>query len=137
MSEINDLDQIIASLNPALIPGEYVFITRPTGAYGDGAELAPFAVVAEREGLTLVVEKQRADAAGESYQTTFRLITLQVHSSLEAVGLTASIATSLAQRNICVNIVAGFFHDHLFVQTARAEEAIEALSELSAANKRG
>lgn len=55
-----------------------------------------------------------------------------MHSSLEAVGLTAAVAARLAEPGISANVVAGFFHDHVFVPWARREEAVEALWGLAA-----
>ena len=56
-----------------------------------------------------------------------RCITLTVHSSLEAVGLTAAIATELARFGVSANVVAAYFHDHVFVPSAQAEQALAAL----------
>ncbi|TWT82689.1 ACT domain protein [Planctomycetes bacterium CA13] len=130
MSGITDLRTLLASLKPVLVDGEFVFVSRPLGKYGDGVELNPIATFAENEGLTLVIPKDRADAAGEQYCGIFRMITLQVHSSLEAVGLTATVANILAKRGISTNLVAAFYHDHLFVPSSRPQDAIDALTEL-------
>jgi hypothetical protein len=130
MSGITDLRTLITTLKPSLRPGNFVFITRPLATYGDGAELKPIAAVTENEGLTLVVPKNRADDAGEQYDGVFRMITLQVHSSLNAVGLTAIVADALTRRDISANVYSAFYHDHLFVPSSRAHDAINALAEL-------
>ena len=132
MSGITDLAKLLSSLKPKLIDGEFVFLTLPDGRYGDGKELHPVASFAEPEGLTLIVPKGRAEAAGVDFDGVFRLISLQVHSSLEAVGLTAAVAEALAAKGISANVVAAFYHDHLFVPASRADEALNALSELAA-----
>lgn len=85
----------------------------------------------EAEGLTLVIPKQRADQHGIAYEGTFRCITLSVHSSLEAVGLTAVIATKLTEHNISANVIAAYYHDHVFVQNGRAEDALSVLKALA------
>ncbi|MCA9947333.1 MAG: ACT domain-containing protein, partial [Anaerolineales bacterium] len=108
-----------------------VFCPMGNGRYGDHPELEPIASFMEAEGLTLVIPKHRADAYGIPYGAVFKCITLSVHSSLEAVGLTAVIATKLAEHNISANVIAAFYHDHVFVQNGRAEEALAALEELA------
>lgn len=131
MSGITDLRTLLASMQPALADGEFVFCTLPGARYGAGAEHAPVASFAEEEGLTLVLPRERADAAGLPYAGAFRMLTLRVHSSLEAVGLTAAVAACLTERGISANVVAAFFHDHVFVPAERAAEALDALWSLS------
>jgi hypothetical protein len=82
--------------------------------------------------LTLVVRKETALAAGADFDGVFRMITLQVHSSLEAIGLTAAVAGVLAERGISANVIAGFHHDHVFVPATMADDAIAALSAMEA-----
>ncbi|SMP60922.1 hypothetical protein SAMN06265222_10719 [Neorhodopirellula lusitana] len=133
MNAITDLSTLLATLNPSLVDGEFVFITRADGRYGDGAGLNPIAAFMEEEGLTLVVPKEKADGSREEYQGEFRMITLRVHSSLEAVGLTAAVASALAKHGISVNAMAAFYHDHLFVPSSRADEAMVVLREFMSA----
>ena len=131
MSGIDDLSVFLSSMQPTLRDGEFVFISRPGASYGDGAELDPVAAIVEYEGLTLVLPRERADVSGVPYNGTFRMVTLQVHSSLVAVGLTAAVSAALAQRGISANVVAAFYHDHVFVPTERADEAVDALAALA------
>ena len=91
----------------------------------------PVAAIVETEGLTLVLPRTRADAAGLGYDSVFRRITLEVHSSLDAVGLTAAFSAALTEQGISANVVAGYFHDHLFVQADAAGHAIAALEALA------
>ena len=100
-------------------------------AYGDFRELNPLAAFAEAEGLTLVVPRPLADKQGLGYASVFKGITLTVHSSLEAVGLTAAVATKLTEHNISANVIAGYYHDHVFVQSDRADDALAALREFA------
>ncbi|RMZ62486.1 ACT domain-containing protein, partial [Vibrio anguillarum] len=101
------------------------------GALADYLHLEPVATFQEREGLTLVVEQQKAVAAQLDFESVFSLITLTVHSSLEAVGLTAAFATKLASYGISANVIAGYYHDHIFVQQEKAEKAMAALKEFA------
>lgn len=131
MSGETDLEALLARMSPRLLDGEFVFLSFADGAYGDRAELEPVAAVREDEGLTLIVPRHLADAHGLAYESVFRAITLQVHSSLDAVGLTAAFAARLAERGISANVVAGFYHDHVYVQRDAAAGALEALESLS------
>ena len=125
MSGLTDLDQLLAHLDPLLREGEYVFVT----VEGDTAseELRPLATFVEDEGLSLIVERGRAEAAGLAFEGAFRCITLTVHSSLDAVGLTAAVEGALAEAGISANVVAAFHHDHVFVPVADAERALAVL----------
>lgn len=131
MNGITDLVLLLASLRPALAEGEFVFLSFAGAAYGDQAELEPIASFMEDEGLTLIVPRRRADAAGLTYEVSFRKITLGVHSSLIAVGLTQAVAQCLAERGISANVVAAFHHDHVFVPSDVAVPALEALEDLA------
>jgi hypothetical protein len=131
MTGETDLSKMLASLKPKLRDGEYVFCVLENGRYGDHPELEPIASFMEAEGFTLVIPKHRADKHGIPYEAVFRCITLSVHSSLEAVGLTAVIATRLTEHNISANVIAAYYHDHVFVQATCAEDALFALSELA------
>lgn len=127
------LPALLATLDPALVDGVWVFARAPVA--GDAGTLASFvaasfATVHEAEGLTLVMPE--ALARDHSLEAAFRcrIITLTVHSSLDAVGLLATVTRPLADAGISVNPLAGFFHDHLCVPPERADEAITRLREL-------
>lgn len=115
-------------MSPGLIEGEYVFCTLPEARYGDYAETEPIASFAEAEGMTLVVSKDAAEKHDLSFDGVFKCITLGVHSSLAAVGLTAAVTRKLAEHGIAANVIAAYFHDHVFVQSEFAERAIGILS---------
>ena len=66
-----------------------------------------------------------------SYQFIASWITLKIHSSLEAVGLTAAFSNELAKYNISCNVVAGYYHDHIFVDHKEGEETIKILTAFS------
>jgi len=129
MTGERDLPTLLAQLAPVLMEGEFVFLSFPDAHYGDHAELAPVAACRESEGWTLVVPKATADAHGLAYQGTFQAITLSVHSSLQAIGLSAWVAQRLAEHQISANVVAGFYHDHIFVPTGDSERALIALKQ--------
>lgn len=80
--------------------------------------------------MTLVLAKDKADEAGLQYEGAFRQITLTVHSSLAAVGLTAAVSTKLTSKDISANVIAAYYHDHIFVSNNKAEQALSALKEL-------
>ena len=92
--------------------------------------LDPIATVREDEGLTLVVSQAEADAAGLSYEAPQAWITLRVHSSLAAVGMTAAVSAALTQEGISCNVVAAVHHDHIFVPLERGAEARQVLAAL-------
>lgn len=131
MSGEANLQRLLETLAPARLPGEFVFVTLPAATYGEHSELEPIASFVEAEGLTLVVPSALADARGHDVGAPFACITLKVHSSLEAVGLTAVVSRTLADRGISANVIAGYFHDHVFVPAGRADEAVELLRDLS------
>lgn len=125
-----NLDRLLLTMQPVLAAGEYMFSTLPPGARVP-AGLTPIATFREVEGLTLILPSAEAVAAALPVSYPCRLITLNVHSSLEAVGFLARISAHLAAHGLPVNAVAGYFHDHLFVPAARAEEALALLQELT------
>jgi len=126
-----DLKKMLATLSPELQSSEFVFCS-VKGELTDYLKLNPIASFQEQEGLTIVLSLKSAKSAGLSYSTVFKQITLQVHSSLDAVGLTAAFASKLTEHGISANVIAGYYHDHIFVQTDKADLAINALLELTA-----
>jgi hypothetical protein len=126
-----ELDKLLQAISPTLIAGEFVFCSFVKARYGDHAELDPIATVSENEGLTLVVPKSKADKHQIKYESVFKGITLKVHSSLDAVGLTAAFSAKLTEHGISANVIAGYFHDHIFVQSELADKAIAAINELT------
>jgi len=127
-SGIAGLARLLAAMEPVLGEGEFAFCTLAEPA--DVARLRPWATITETEGATVILPRADADQASLAYAGAFRRITLTVHSSLTAVGLTAAVATQLAKRGISANVVAGFYHDHVFVPAHQAEAALAALREL-------
>lgn len=133
MSGEMQLTKLLSSLSAELVDGLFVFVTLPDTSLPAG--LVPKMIFQEAEGTTLILLKDEAEAAGLAYEFPCRMITLNVHSSLEAVGFLARVATELAGHDMGVNPVAGFFHDHLFVPDGREQDALEALARLAALNQ--
>lgn len=124
-----DLSILLRSLSAKLDDGVYVFVT--VSEVDLPASLMPRMVFKEAEGTTLILLQEEAEAAQLDYEFPCRMITLNVHSSLEAVGFIARVATELAKHNMGVNPVSGFYHDHLFVPDGRESEAMEVLAKLA------
>ena len=127
MSGETNLEQLLVSMQPKLLDPHYVFCTIQATDLANCLHMKPIATFQEAEGLTLVLEQAMADAHKLVYDSVFRCITLTVHSSLDAVGLTAAVATKLAEHDISANVIAAFYHDHIFVQAKRADAAMQAL----------
>ncbi|OPY97274.1 ribonuclease H [Bradyrhizobium sacchari] len=126
MTGERDLDALLSNMKPELLDGIFVFCTVATSA-SIPATINPLLTFREREGTTLVVPHEQAEAAGLRYAFPSRLITLTVHSALDAVGFLAAITARLAEAGISVNAVSAFHHDHLFVPVDRADEAMALL----------
>lgn len=126
-----DLVKLLQSLQPRLFDAEYGYGYLPQGQ-GLPSGLRPFATVSETEGLSVVAPLPDLVAAGIASDGGWARISLSVHSDLEAVGLTAAISTGLTKAGISANVIAGYFHDHVFVQWHRRAEAMHVLSHLSA-----
>ena len=124
------LATLLRSMSPHLNDGDYVFCTLPDNHIPQGCEV--IGSFREQEGLTLIVERQQAEQAGLNFDYVAAWITLNVHSALEAVGLTAAFASALGKAAISCNVIAGYYHDHLFVGRADAERAMDVLRQLAA-----
>jgi len=134
MAGETDLKTLLASMTPELLDDTYVFATLAPGVpRPEGLE--PVMVFREREGTTLIVTEDAAKAAGLSASFRCRMITLNIHSSLEAVGFLAAITKRLASAGMGVNPVSAFYHDHLFVPAERAQEALVLLRQLAKENR--
>ncbi len=130
MSGELDLGALLRTVSARLVDGVFVFATIPDDAVPDG--IAPRMMFREAEGTTLILRQSEAEAAGLAYEFPCRMITLDVHSSLEAVGFIAYIATALAEKGMGVNPVSGFYHDHLFVPDGREQDALRVIEQIAA-----
>jgi uncharacterized protein len=125
-----NLSVLIKNMQPLLHEGVYVFCSVSRLVSFDIDSILFF--FKEKEGFTLVLEKTYADTEGVVYTSTFAWITLEIHSALDAVGLTAAFSTALGDAGISCNVVAGFYHDHIFVQYDLRHKAVAVLQALSA-----
>jgi hypothetical protein len=126
---VRDAREMVSGMKPELKPGQYVFCA---AGDRDWAALEPLAMFREAEGVSLILKQGEAEAAGFPVQGPMALITLNVYSALDGVGLTAAVATALAQAGIACNMVAALNHDHVFVSADRADEALAILLDLQA-----
>jgi uncharacterized protein len=121
------LTALLAGMTPRLRPGRYVFATVPSGSVVPRAAVV---TVAEDEGVTVVVPAEAAQGLDGEYPCAW--ITLEVRSSLAAVGFLAAVTGALADAGISANPVSGFHHDHLFVPWDRRGDALAVLEGLAA-----
>ena len=129
MSGETDLARLLQNMQPEYNPGEYVFCV--LDSFEQGAALKPVCMVHEKEGVTVILPREQADALLLSYSLVCAWITLTVHSALEAVGLTAAVSRALAEEDISCNVVAAYYHDHLFIPVEDGDRAMKALSALT------
>jgi hypothetical protein len=121
-----DLHILLSQMQPVLAEEEFVFCTlSPARAEKYLAICQGF--FREKEGITLILAKNDAELDSLTCSRSFRKISLMVHSSLEAVGFLARITEVLAAQGISVNVISGYYHDHLFVRADQAEEVLHTL----------
>lgn len=125
----NNLKKLIQNMDAKIHNTEFVFCTVPHNRIKE-IKLDAICEFNEAEGVTLIVAKNKAKEKGLSYQFACKMITLKIHSDLNAIGFLAAVTDAFAEKNIPVNAVSAYFHDHLFVPTDKAEEAMLVLSEL-------
>lgn len=121
------LESLLQNLAPRLNTGEFVF------CIDDGRVVESEFVIGsfrEHEGRTIVLPREKAEQLGLDYEAVMSWITLDVDSSLQAIGLTARVATALAQDGIACNVIAAYHHDHLFIPSEDATRAMDILNAL-------
>jgi hypothetical protein len=125
MTGETNLASLLQNMKPERNAGEYVFCL--VDSLQRAAELQPLCTFQEKEGITVILSKEQADTESIQYSIVCAWITLTVHSSLEAVGLTAAVSKALTEENISCNVVAAYYHDHIFVPIKDAEHAMKTL----------
>ena len=129
MAGEKNLDILIKEMTPKLNDGDYVFCTvKNLEQINRNDTLCEFK---EAEGTTIVIERNKADFLKLKYEYIASWITLTIHSSLDAVGLTALFSKELAKHTISCNVIAGYYHDHIFVDKNDANKAIKVLKNLT------
>jgi hypothetical protein len=129
MTGERDLAKLLGSANPSVHPDEFVYCTLPASDLPSGVKAV--CLFREAEGITLILPRSVADANALPYIFPCRMITLNVHSALDAVGFLATIMSKLAAHGISTNAVSAYYHDHLFVPSERTEEALGLLKNLA------
>jgi uncharacterized protein len=129
MTGETNLSTLLAAMTPRLNEGVYVFCCIDEAFQINTADI--LCSFREKEGLTVIVKKEVADKLKLDYSFTASWITLTVHSSLEAIGLTAAFSKALAEKGISCNVVSAFYHDHIFVASHDTDKAMETLRRLS------
>ncbi|WP_024768241.1 ACT domain-containing protein [Aquimarina macrocephali] len=129
MSGETNLTTLIRNMSPVLQAGEFVFSTvKNTDNIPREDSIGEFK---EQEGVTIILDRKKAEQLNLSYEYIASWITLKIHSSLDAVGLTAIFSTELAKHKISCNVIAGYYHDHIFVDKKDENKAISVLKKLS------
>ncbi len=127
--DYTDLAYLLQNMEPYLHPHSYVFAVVP---FSSSIKKEDFLMsFKEEEGMTLIMEKSLADQYQLNYDHLFNMITLKIHSDLDAVGFTAVFSNALAEENISCNVVSGYYHDHIFVDSKDGDKALNCLINLS------
>ncbi|QEC75512.1 ACT domain-containing protein [Mucilaginibacter ginsenosidivorax] len=129
MAGETNLDNLLRNMTPLLNEGDYVYCTVTDIDTIDIKNV--LGIFKEEEAVTVILKKEIADQLGLKYEYIAAWITLTIHSSLEATGLTAAFAAALAKEAISCNVVAAYYHDHIFVAKKDAERAMAALKNLA------
>lgn len=128
-----NLTKLIKGMTPILNEGLYVFLTiNNIHEIDRNDSICEFK---EKEGVTVIMEQHKADALAYEYNYVASWITLKIHSSLDAVGLTAMFSAELAKNDISCNVIAGYYHDHIFVDNKDGQKAMDVLIKLSKSHK--
>ena len=129
MAGETNLEKLLKSLNPVHVKGDYVYCSVVNLDHISIEEV--MSSCKEAEGISIVVKKEYADKMNLPYSSVLAWITLTVHSSIDAIGMTAAFSKVLAENNISCNVVAAFYHDHIFVAKGDVQKAIDLLKNLS------
>lgn len=132
MNGTEDLQTLLRTLSPELSRNVFVFVTLASEEIP--ADLVAECTFREKEGITVICEVSEADRHSFAYTGTYKRITLNVHSSLEAVGFLHAISGELTKAKISCNVVSAFYHDHLFVLESVADPALAVLRNISSSS---
>lgn len=126
---MTDLDQMLSELTVTQREHAYVYVVVPD--LSDAIALDAAAIIQEAEGITAVIPKHSANRNHLHYDYEAAWLTLEIHSALDAVGLTAAFSQALAAVGISCNVLAGYHHDHILVAAPDAEVAVATLRALA------
>lgn len=121
-----NIKTLLKNLQPVLNKGEYVFVSVKTLVGIDRNDTV--CEFKEKEGITIVLERKKAASLNFKFDFIASWITLNIHSSLDAVGLTAIFSSELAKNNISCNVISGYYHDHIFIDKKDAKNALKILN---------
>ena len=122
----SDRDYLLKNMQPVLDDHQLVFCSLPPEKAEEYLTVCQ-GFYNEREGVTVIIDKHMADLYQLPYELVFKRITLNVYSSLGAVGFLSRVAEILAAQGISVNVISAYYHDHLYVQSSQAKQALETL----------
>jgi hypothetical protein len=129
MNGEKNLEVLLKSMKPKHNVGEFVFCNTKNVEQLDWSQV--IMMFREDESITIITPKEVADKLNIEYSFVASWITLTVHSSLEAVELTAAFSKALSEEGISCNVVAAYYHDHIFVDKKDTEKAMEILNQFS------
>ncbi|MDW3651147.1 MAG: ACT domain-containing protein [Bacteroidia bacterium] len=129
MAGEKDLDKMLSSMEPYLNEGSYIFCSFPEAK--PALQKHAIGSFIEKEGVTYILPQAIAEQHKIAYEFLASWISLEIHSALDAVGLTAAFSQALGEANISCNVVAGYYHDHIFVGEKDTMKALEVLKKLS------
>lgn len=124
---------ILKNLKPVLNPEVVVFTSMPEADIPENVNY--ISRFHEKEGVTMILTKENAVRHKFKFDGEFAWITISIHTSLQAVGLTAAISGALADQSISCNVVSAYYHDHVFVDYHKKDLAIDCLRNLSGSGK--
>ena len=127
-SPLSNLKDIIKNINPVILDGEYVYVSFEFDLIQKKDCHKIFSIINEKEGVCAIIEKEYADRVNAKYDAVFSIITLQVYSSLNSVGLTEYVSSICHELNVPCNVIAGLHHDHILVPTNKAQDVVLKLS---------
>lgn len=129
MSGEKNLEILLKTMKPKRNLGEFVFCEVENLEKINLNEIVM--TFREEESITIIAKKEIADKLNLKYSFIASWITLTIHSSLDAVGLTAAFSKALSENGISCNVVAAFYHDHIFVDKKDTEKTMEILNKFS------
>jgi uncharacterized protein len=131
MAKTANLNELLSTMKPKLREGEFVFCMVSEMKFRS-MNIHPVSTFREKEGVTAILDRASADSNAIQYSNVWRIITLTVHSDLEAVGFLSTITGELSKNNIGVNVVSAYYHDHLFVLAEKADAALKIIKQMEA-----